>query len=138
VDGLPHDYGLCTISVAIVANLYWAVILSLLVVSIDRFWAVCFPFSYRKINSKRVSLALTSFPWIISIGTACWDFISYESKEKYVRDCGATEILTNVRIMVESTLYICICLIMATTYAVIFRRISHQVRAKVKLKKIRP
>lgn len=56
----------CTYFLTIRYSLYYVTILSIILITADRWWSVNFPFSYRIRRSKKMALSLAAVIWILS------------------------------------------------------------------------
>ncbi|XP_045194418.2 muscarinic acetylcholine receptor M5-like [Mercenaria mercenaria] len=56
----------CTYFLTIRYSLYYVTILSIILITADRWWSVNFPFSYRIRRSKKMALSLAGVIWILS------------------------------------------------------------------------
>ncbi|XP_052818111.1 alpha-2B adrenergic receptor-like [Mya arenaria] len=48
-------------------SLFYVTILSIILISVDRWWSINFPFSYRIKRSKRITFTLVAIVWMISL-----------------------------------------------------------------------
>lgn len=56
----------CTYFLTIRFSLYYVTVLSIILITADRWWSVNFPFSYRIRRSKKMALSLVATVWILS------------------------------------------------------------------------
>lgn len=125
--GQPHDLQLCFTSALVTTFVYGSLMLSLLMVSIDRFWAVRYPFSYRA-RTGTISKVMSIAPWLITFIIVIVEFVVHMPDESTVDvDCSTLTIISFEKLIENSLITIAVCVTMVVLYSLIIKTIVHQV-----------
>lgn len=83
----PPTFELCLAQAILLQNVYNISVATLLAISLERFWAVCYPMSHRRNNSSGVSKTIVFFSWTIPILAGMWSVFDHVPKELYTGKC---------------------------------------------------
>ena len=82
----------CTFFLTVRYSLYYVTILSIILITVDRWWSVNFPFSYRIRRSKKMAFIFAAFVWVLSFAIhiptiGAWNILHLPTakKHKYCR-----------------------------------------------------
>lgn len=126
IDDMPHDFNQCLWVSSLVIFLYGASMQALVMMSVDRLWAIYFPFSYhsRTRNSVTIVLALS---WIPAVFDGGLPLFGWNRKDEFKGKCIVTLIM-DTRKSILSSSYIFVSLIaMIIMYTMIYIAIVRQV-----------
>lgn len=84
-DQWPFGYQFCVYFLTLRYSLLYVTILSIILITVDRWWSINFPFSYRIKRSKRITFTLVAIIWIISFmvhlpSILGWNYIQVSSE----------------------------------------------------------
>lgn len=101
---------------------------SLVAVSFDRFWAICFPISYHNKNTPFVTKTIIIISWIFPFAVGSLPIFDAQGRNRFQDKCIVTTIL-NSNVIIACTFFTCLgCLLMMILYSFIYCRIKKQVR----------
>lgn len=137
IVNMPHDFQQCLYLTSFVVFIYAVSMASVVAVSIDRFWAISFPISYRNNKLRRnVSRAIISTYWIVPFYLAMLPIFDEDVEKRYRGKCVFTDILSQKLMLLHATNLSIGCAVMIVMYCVIFCKIAKQVRSKKALKNL--
>lgn len=127
VTGFPHEFYMCLLLNCFLMSVFAVSMFSLVAVSIDRCWAVCFPVTYH-VTSKR------NTRWMIA---ACWVFGTFFGFLPMLGwNSGQTDYRCDLRVVADFNylLFVCVVigfmstLVVIVLYTLIYRAILRQVK----------
>lgn len=129
IDFMPHDFHQCLYLTSFVVFIYAVSMASVVAVSIDRFWAISFPISYRENKLRRnVTIGIISTYWIVPFYLALLPIFDENVKIRFRGKCLFTDILSQNLMLLHATNLSIGCAVMIVMYCVIFFKIAKQVR----------
>ncbi|CRL01068.1 CLUMA_CG014330, isoform A [Clunio marinus] len=127
----PHDFHQCVFLYSFIAALFAVSMLSLLAVSIDRCWAVCFPLTYHVAEISIAKVAIF-FCWMIGIIVGFIPTFGWNSGEFYgscdFRIISSMDYVLYVGVIIA----VLALLLIITIYSIIYCVISRQARKRNK------
>lgn len=127
---MPHDYDHCLYLSSFVIFLYAATMMSRIVVSVDRFWAIYFPFSYHTRKNRTVTFLMIS-SWILPITIGATMVFSRHGEENFDgknNKCVLRLLMESDLIAVCSVYFFFSCLLIIVMYFLIWLKIHQQVK----------
>ena len=123
---MPHDFNQCLWLSSIVIFCYGASMQALVMMSLDRFWAIYFPFSYHSRSRKSIVIILI-ISWFPAVFDGALPLFGWNRKDEFKGKCIVTLIM-DTRKSILSSSYIFISLIaMILMYTMIYAAIIRQV-----------
>lgn len=109
---------------------FTASLTSLMAVAIDRFWAICYPISYRHKNTDRVTNSIIASFWTFSLSIGLITFLtsSKSSKPGDLLQIGETLFTDNGTLLFYHIYVVITCSVMILLYTCMYRELSKQVR----------
>lgn len=128
IDDLPHSFRPCWLLASLASIIYTISLYSLAALSIDRFWAICFPISHRNKNTRKISYAIIAISWIFPLINGVLQLFGYrEARRKFVDKCIATTVLSPKVMTLAMFTITTGCVIMALLYSCIFCKLAMHV-----------
>lgn len=129
IDDLPHNFQLCWFLASLASIIYTTSLYSLAALSIDRFWAICFPISHRNKNTRKISYAIIAIAWIFPMINVVLQLLDYRAaRKRFVDKCIATTVLSPKVMTLGMFTITTGCVIMALLYSCIFCKLAMHVR----------
>lgn len=127
LDQRPHDFEKCFILMSLMMVVSGSTLTSMIALSVGRFWAICFPFSYRNQNTFRLNLIIIAASWITSVMAVMPLFTDQEIRSRFNKKCTITTFLTFSTFRthsVTSTIYTVVIILL---YFSMYRALTKQV-----------
>jgi ABC-type multidrug transport system permease subunit len=126
LTGAPHDFRLCLLLNSFLLAVFAVSMFSLLAVSVDRFWAVCYPVTYH-VKSTSSTKIIIIFCWIFGILFGFLPVFGWNS--------GQFDNKCDLRVIADFNYLLVVCVAIAFTstviiivlYALIYRAVLKQV-----------
>lgn len=129
---MPQDYDSCLLATVVIMTVFGLTLTTLPGISIDRFWAICYPVHYRNHNKRAVNVAIIGFSWIFGILLGSMTWIERYPEENYGGSCTFSNIITTRATFIVSSVTSITCLLMVFIYFFIFRKIRQMVSLQYK------
>ncbi|CRL00423.1 CLUMA_CG013689, isoform A [Clunio marinus] len=129
LTGAPHDFQLCLVLNSVLLSVFAVSHFSLLGVSIDRYWAVCYPLTYH-VKGSTLTKFMISCCWILGILFGFLPVFGWNS--------GHFENICDLRVIADLNylLFVCVTLSFTSTltmivlYSFIYRAILKQAKKR--------
>lgn len=129
IDDLPHDYTQCLHLTSLVVFAYTASQISLVMLTVDRFWAICFPVQYHNRKNETLPLLILS-SWSVPLVFWLLPLTGWNGKDVYEGRCIATAILDSRLLTLSTVALYVICIAMILMYTAVYMAIARQVISK--------
>lgn len=116
----------CVYLLSILIGVYSTSIFSLIAVSVDRYWAICHPVSYRNSKGTRLTKCITASCWIIGMIFGSLPAIGWKNKD-FDGNCYATSIADFSFLLASCIINCSATLGIIGLYGFIFSAINKQV-----------
>lgn len=121
------DFKPCLYLTSFVICIYAASLSSLSAVSFDRFWAICYPISYRNKNNPRLTKAIIFGWWILPFTVGTLPIFGWNGEKDYKYVCIVTTVMEHDFIFL-CCFFTCLgCLWMILLYCFIYCKLVRQV-----------
>ena len=100
--------------------------MTVLIVSFDRLWAICFPISYLHRN-HRLTTVLIFFSWLIPVVIGVLPVLGMNGMNKFQNKCIVTTVMSFNHMFISSSYIIFVSAVMIATYTIVYFRIVKQV-----------
>lgn len=124
--GAPHDFQLCVLANSMLLSLVAVSLFSLLAVSIDRYWAVCYPMTYH-VRGPNVTIMMIVLCWVLGFILGFPPVLGWNNEE-FDGVCDLRRIVD-----FNYLLYVCVGTAVTTAiaifiiYALIYKEVIKQV-----------
>lgn len=126
MDFRPHNFEACATLMIMIVLSSGASLTSVLALSISRFWAICFPFSYRNQNTARLdSLIIVTF-WILPVLTIFPLLFDSGMRSRFDNKCKMTTILSFNTMRLQSVFTLMYIALMIVLHYFMYKRLSVQ------------
>lgn len=124
----PETFEICFALTVMMNFSYCASIASIFSISIERFWAVCNPFSYRMYFNGSIANILIATSWIYSLVAAATPVFDGGVRGRFQGRCTLSSILSYGMLFFNFFSTFCGSLLMTILYGYIYRAIIKQVQ----------
>lgn len=129
MTGAPHDFLPCLALNSFLLSVFAVSMFSLLAVSVDRCWAVCFPVTYH-VRSTTTTKIIIAFCWIFGIFFGYLPTMGWNTKEFWNGKCDLRVIADFNYLLVGVGIALISSLSIIALYLIIYCVILKQVRAR--------
>lgn len=112
--GLPRDFNVCLFMNSLLMLLCTASILSLVALTVDRYWAIFKPFHYKRSVNKRTSAVVICTSWILSTLIGLFPVFGWNKGRPKVPRCFFLEVMN-----LEYLLFIYVVTILIPSFFII-------------------
>lgn len=126
IDDYPHDFELCLIVQVSAIVIFIASLTSVLVLAIDRFFAIFCPIPYRRQSKNRATFCV-AVSWLFPVIMALPVIFDKNSRKRFEGRCILTRIVNYDVMLLHSYTAVLAFLIMIAIYSLIFYKIYNQV-----------
>lgn len=126
-DFRPHDFESCSTLMILIVLTSGASLTSVLALSISRFWAICFPFSYRYFNSARLDTVIIVVFWILPVVTMIPLAFDTDMRHRFDNKCRMTTILNFSTMRLQSGFTLLYIALLIVLHFFMYRRLAEQV-----------
>ena len=126
--GLPRDFHACLLMTSLLMLLCTGSIFSLVAVTLDRFWAIMYPFSYTTTMTTRKALAVIAACWTLATVIGLLPVMGWNRGRPPEARCFFMEVMAQ-RYLVFIFVFTIVApsIVMAIAYARIYRVVKQQV-----------
>lgn len=123
---------MCLILIILLVVFYTASLCTLIAVTLERFWSICYPISHRKHNTKRITQAILVSQWTLPVLSGIWTYFEHEYCRNIDEECKCTVAVTITTRMkrIYSFFVITSFFLMIAVYAFILWKISKMVQCQ--------
>jgi 7 transmembrane receptor (rhodopsin family) len=126
----PHNFEACLTLLLLVVVVSGASLTSVFALTVGRFWAICFPFSYHSFNTFRLNGIIIAISWIFPVLTIMPLLFDYGIKERFDNKCRMTTILSFHAMWLQSFSVLMYVALLIVLHCVMYRTLLKQASAQ--------
>jgi 7 transmembrane receptor (rhodopsin family) len=123
----PHNFAACTSLLLSIVVISGASISSVFALTIGRFWAICFPFSYNNLDTFRLNGIIITISWIFPLFLIVPVLFDDGIRDRFDGKCRMSTILGSRTMWVHSSLFLLYIAVMIVLHCIMYRTLSVQV-----------
>jgi hypothetical protein len=128
---MPYSFEPCLILVVATVIVSGVSLTAVLALSVGRFWAICFPFSYRRKNSRQLNGFIILVSWILPSLSLIPMFFDEKVGSRFENKCIMMTVLTFHSMKIISITSLMYSVLMVLLHYCMYRKLSKQVSRKV-------